>query len=384
MAATPQSASAVEVIPVASESDWAAFFAVPEQIYHNDPHYVPPLRAEVERQLSPQSSFLTYGQFEAFLAHQDGQPVGRVVASINHRLNQGQDQKLGLFGYFECIDDKAVSGALFEAACRWLKEQGCSLVRGPVDLSTHIHCLCLVQGFDDPPTLRMPYNPSYYPGLIEAAGWAKAKDAIAYHYPMVLSHEAAFQRAHRHACAMGVTFRPIRLKGAGFEVDCRSLHRVYSESFSDNWMSTPRTEAEFLEDAKGLRSIVDPKLFPIAEHDGRMIGFWMCLPDYNIPLRHVGGRLNAIGILKMLWYRRQIHRARVFALGVLPDYQRKRWAVAPALIYLGVQGGNARSRPFASAELSWVWEDNQKSRSIIESSGGVPSKTYRLYERSLD
>jgi len=32
-----------------------------------------------------------------------------------------------------------------------------------------------------------------------------------------------------------------------------------------------------------------------------MVGFWMGLPDYNIALRHVGGRLDLPGILKLLW-----------------------------------------------------------------------------------
>ncbi len=372
-----------EVTRVTSRRDWADFLDLPAMIHRGDPNWVPPLRREIAAQLSPESSFLNYGTFQAFLARRRGRTIGRIVAAINHRLNESENKAIGLFGYFECIDDKAVAQSLLEVACTWLRGHGCIIARGPVNLSTHINCLLLVDGFGDAPYLRMPYNPRYYPALVEAAGWRKAKDAIAYDYPMVLDSEAAFARGYRHAKAMGVRFRPIRLDGKGFEADCRSLHRVYAESFSANWMATPRTEEEFLEEAKGLRKIVDPNLFPIAEHNGRMIGFWMALPDYNIALRRINGRLDAFGLAKMLWYRRKIDRARVLALGVLPEYQRGRWAVAPALIYLGMDGSAKGRKHYRRAELSWVWEDNKKSRSIIESSGGAHYKTYRLYERDL-
>jgi hypothetical protein len=34
-------------------------------------------------------------------------------------------------------------------------------------------------------------------------------------------------------------------------------------------------------------------------------------------------------------------------------------------------------------EMSWILEHNSGMRNIIESLGGVPYKTYRLYEKAL-
>ena len=34
-------------------------------------------------------------------------------------------------------------------------------------------------------------------------------------------------------------------------------------------------------------------------------------------------------------------------------------------------------------ELSWILEDNMPMRRIIENLGGVPYKTYRMYERAI-
>ena len=133
-----------------------------------------------------------------------------------------------------------------------------------------------------------------------------------------------------------------------------------------------------------MRRIADAALLPVAEHDGGMIGFWMGLPDYNMALRHVGGRLDTIGILKLLWHRRGIDRARVMATGVVPQYQNRRWAVGPALVYLGMKGGFEKRRPYRRAELSWVWADNRRSRNLIEGAGGIAYKTFRLYEKTLN
>ena len=63
---------------------------------------------------------------------------------------------------------------------------------------------------------------------------------------------------------------------------------------------------------------MDPAIFWIAEYAGKMIGFFMALRDYNIPLMHVHGKLGLIGVLQLLWYRRKIDQARVFAICALP------------------------------------------------------------------
>lgn len=112
-----------------------------------------------------------------------------------------------------------------------------------------------------------------------------------------------------------------------------------------------------------------------------MIGFLMGLPDYNIALKHVNGKLNWLGMLKFLWYRRQINQGRVIAICSLPAYRHQ--MVPLALVYLGMQGGLHKRTPYRRAELSWVYEDNWPSRKIIEAAGATITKTYRIYEKAL-
>nr|WP_242036625.1 hypothetical protein [Leptolyngbya sp. FACHB-321] len=383
--ATTGSAIAVQIIPVttATEQEW--FLDVPAVVYANDPNWVPPIRSSIAKQLAPTNPFLQYGRLQQFVAvnRQQGNPslLGRIVAAVNDRLIAREGQKVGLFGYFECVPDFAVAKALLDAACEWLRDQGMSTVRGPIDLSTHNNCLFLVDGFDSPPMMMMPYNPPHYPQFVEQDGWQKAKDAYAYNFPLDKPLSPEFEKGYRIALKSGVTFRPLRTKGDGFEQDCISLYNLFTKAFSNNWSSTPRTQEEFLEEAKDLQSLVDPDVFPIAEYNGEMIGFWMGLPDYNIALKHINGKLNWLGILKFLWYRRQIDQGRVVAICSLPEFRRK--MVPLGLIYLGMQGGIQKGKPYKRAELSWVYEDNYPSRKLIEASGGTIYKTYRIYEKAL-
>jgi len=372
---------AFEIRTVATTADSDRFLRVPDRVYARDPNWVPPLRSSIAKQFAAENPFLQYGKLQQFIAVRSGseEPVGRIVAAVNQRLVEREGQ-IGLFGFFECIDDFAIAHSLFQAASQWLKAQGMTKVRGPIDLSTHNNCLFLVDGFDQP-LLMMPYNPSYYARLMEQDGWQKAKDAYAYDLPLDRPLAAEFERSYQIAAKSGVSFRQIRLKGEGFEQDCRSLYHLFTKAFANNWSSTPRTEAEFLEEAKSLQDLVDPDIFWMAEYEGEMIGFFMALPDYNVALKHVDGRLNWLGILKFLWYRRQIDVARVIAICALPEHRRR--LVPLALIYLGMQGGVQKRRPYKRAELSWVYEDNLPSRKVIEATGAKIYKTYRIYEKSL-
>lgn len=378
---TASNLSVVEIRTVSTPQEMELFLDVPQLVYAGDPNWVAPFRSSVAKQFLPDNPFFEYGRLQQWIALRGNQAVGRIVAAINDRLIEREGQNVGLFGYFECIEDFDVAQALLDTACQWLRQQGMTLARGPINLSTHNGCLLLVDGFDTPPSILMPYNPPYYPQLIEQDSWHKAQDAYSYYLSLdsVLPHE--FERAYHVACRSGITFRPVRTKGEGFETDARNIYRLTTQMFANNYSSTPRTEEEFLEEARSMQSLLDPDIFPIAEHNGQMIGYWMGLPNYNIALKHVNGKLDWIGTLKFLWYRRQINQGRVVLFCALPEYRRK--MVPLALIYVGMQGGIKKGKPYKQAELGYVFENNSASRKLVEASGGTIYKTYRIYEKAL-
>jgi hypothetical protein len=371
--------------PVTTPQEQEMFLDVPWRVYADDPNWVPPLRSSIAKEFKPDNPFFQYGRLQQFIAMRPGEKgeevIGRVVAAVNDRLIEKEGQKVGLFGYFECIEDFSVAQALLQTACDWLRQQGMTLVRGPIDLSTHNRCLFLVDGFDSPPMIMMPYNPPYYPQFMEQDGWQKGKDAYSYDFSAETVLTQQFKKGYDIAVRSGIQFRPIRTQGAGFDEDVRSLYHLFTQAFANNYSSSPRTLEEFIDEAQDLKTLVDPDIFPIAEYNGEMVGFWMALPDYNQVLKHLNGKLGLWGTLKFLWYRRQINQARVLVICSLPEYRRK--MVPLALIYLGMRGGVNKSKSYQRAELGHIYEDNEPSRKLTETAGGKIIKTFRIYEKSL-
>ena len=71
-------------------------------------------------------------------------------------------------------------------------------------------------------------------------------------------------------------------------------------------------------------------------------------------------------------------------MGMRKKYQNTR--LGPALAFLTIQAlyEPAMKRKMEQVEMSWILEQNQGMRNIIEKVGGVASKKYRMYRKALD
>ena len=177
------------------------------------------------------------------------------------------------------------------------------MLRGPASFSVNDECGLLVDGFDTPPTLMMPHNPRYYLPLLERAGFAKAKDLWVYeggderHYVPVPERLARGTELIRQR--MGITIRPLDMKNFNGEVE--RIKELYNAAWEKNWGFVPMTDHEIDHLAEQFKPVVIPELVPIAEKDGRVIGFGITLPDLNVVFRSEPlGRLFPM-ILKLLW-----------------------------------------------------------------------------------
>jgi hypothetical protein len=167
--------SEIKVSQVRSRADRNAFIRFPWRIYENDPAWVPPLIIERKRFFDrKRHPFYEHGDATLFLARQNGEIVGRIMASDDANYNAAHKSNVGCFGLFESIDDRAVAESLFAAATNWLRQKGRNEIMGPIDYSTNYVCGLLIDGFQHPPTLLTAHNPPYYAPLIEGCGFAKA------------------------------------------------------------------------------------------------------------------------------------------------------------------------------------------------------------------
>jgi len=172
--------SSVEIRPVQGRREREAFIGLPWRLYAHEDIWVPPLRFERRQFLDPRKNpFFQHAQVQLFLARRDGRVVGRISAHVDANLNAFQDNRWGLFGFFECEDDPAVAVALLDAAEQWLRARGRDRMVGPMDFGTNDEAGLLVDGFDRPPIFLTNWHHPYYQRLLEEAGaLTKAQDLL--------------------------------------------------------------------------------------------------------------------------------------------------------------------------------------------------------------
>jgi len=377
---------AVEVREVVSRRDRRAFLLLPWRLYASDPVWVPPLLKGMRATLDPKRNpVFRHAEIRLFVAWRAGRPVGRISATVDSLHNEYRYKKTGFWGYFETENEAAVAGALLDRAAADLRERGMTEMQGPLSPSSHGQCGLLVEGFDEPPAVSMPYNPAYYPDLVEEAGLKSVEELYGYHitFDNLGPGSEMMQRLERLARGIrrrhpDLTVRPIDM--AHYETALLALGKLADTALEENTDHVPFTEEEMRSMAREVQGIIDPDLVLLAELDGAPVGCVFGLPDINPLLRKINGRLFPFGWLKFLLGKRSIRSARIIGWAALAEYRHM--GVMPLLMYNLIR--NAQRRGYRDAELSWIAEENIKAfRTLERAIAPRLSKRYRIYARDL-
>jgi hypothetical protein len=366
--------------PVLTKRDERAFIRFQWVPYRGNPCWVPPLLMDRRRLIDRgKNPFYKHSSLAMWLAERDGAIVGRIGAIVNENHIKEHNEKVGFFGFFECLDDREASNTLFQTACRWLKEQGMEAVRGPANPSVNDEYGLLIEGFDLPPTIMMPYNLPYYARLIEDAGLKKIKDLFAYEMNSTrVFTDKLVRGAEIVKKRTGLTIRTIDM--SHFEREVKLIRELYTRGWSRNWGEVPMTEEEFAALAKDLKMVIEPRIVIIAEIKGKPVGFGLSLPDYNqILIKNRRGYLLP-ALIRLLLFKKRVRFSRVLVLGVLPEYMNT--GIGGTLFY--ELGRRSVEAGYPSGEASWVLEDNVMMTRGAEMMNGVLWKKYRLYQKPLD
>ena len=365
---------------VSSRRDLRDFIRYPLRLYRDDPCFVPHLLWERKQFFSPKNPIFEFTEVAYFLARDErGELAGRVTAHVNRRHNECWNEKTGFFGFFECVKDIEVARALMQAAEQWLLERGMTLVRGPFNFSTNEECGFLAEGFDKLPMFMMPYTKPYYLQFMEAQGYQPVKNLLAYDYSWkgaIPEYLVKFSKRVREKT--GVTIRQMDL--AHFEKDVETAFEIYNAAWVRNWGFVPMTAEEFRYAAETLKPILDPAVALIAEKDGRPVAFSLSLPNYNVLLKRMRGRILPLGPLYLVFGRSLMDRIRVIILGVIGEYRNRGIDV---LLYHDTFYNGVLKRGYWGCEMSWVLEDNVMMNRAMVRMGAVVQKVYRVFEKQL-
>ena len=371
------------VAPVSGKKDLDAFLQLPYRIYADDPHYVYPLLTQVKEFLDRRKNpFFKHAETGLWLARRDGEVIGRIGACVDRYHNEHWHEQTGFFGFYECIDDAAVSRELLDTARGWLRKRGMAVMRGPLNFTTnHDNPGLLIDGEPGSPVTGMAYNPAYYRTHLESYdGLDKCKDLWAWQVKAEEIKVSERMAKATRSVLKGETdliVRPINKKDFRKEVEV--IRSLYNDCWHENWGFIPMDPEEFYFSAKEMKTMVNENLLLIAEWRGEPIGFCMTIPDFNLAMKRVRGKLFPFGILKFLMDRKKITYARTLLLGVLPEHRRKGVDLMMVLrsYKAAVRGG------IVAGECSWILEDNTAMNNILEKLGARIYRTYRIYDLPL-
>lgn len=374
---------AAYVKPVDTPEDRELFIRLPWHIYHNDPCWVPPLLEDMRQKLDAEKNpYWKNAQHQCWLAFREGRAVGRICAILDD--NTQIPQTIGVFGFFECENDREAASLLFAAAESWLAAKGASIVRGPFNPTINEEPGFLVEGFNIRPVLMTGHTPRYYLDLAAACGYRYYNDLVARRY--ILNRQRSFSKECPekllHIAARVEKRKDVRIR----RLDKRNWHNeialacdLYNQSLAALRDFSPVPQEDFQQIAQGMKQIIDPRMALIAEVGGRPAGFALALPDVNQALQKADGKSDPISLLRVLTQMQHLERVSFKMLMILPEFQGRG---IEALLIRNVARRIWR-KGYKEVDMSLAGDENFKSNRFQSSLGFSTYLRYRLFEKDL-
>lgn len=123
----------IEIRKINTHKEIDEFIDFRTELYKDDPNAVPYLFMDEKDTLSrDRNPSFDFCEAEYYMAYRNGKAVGRVAAIINNKANKRWGQKNVRFGWFDFIDDRAVSMALINKVCEYGLSKGMDTIIGPM------------------------------------------------------------------------------------------------------------------------------------------------------------------------------------------------------------------------------------------------------------
>jgi hypothetical protein len=368
-----------KIIEVTDKNLLNNFINFPYALYPKNSCWVPPLLLEQKEFYNPKKNpFYNHSKVKLFLCYKNNKIAGRISAIINYNFNKYHNtDKIGFWGSFETINDNNVVKLLFNKIKVFFHEHNINIIRGPFTFSTNEISGLLIDNFDKYPSFMMPYNFDYYENLLLDNGHKKAKDLYAYFIPADVYKKIFEYDISKFIKKYKLKSKVIDFKNVKYEI--KNIHKIYNEAWADNWGFIPMDENEFDKMGKELKMLLKPEDILFTYSDNELAGFIFAIPDLNVILNKINGKLLPTGIFKLLFGINKIHQSRVMTMGVKKKFRRR--AVDIQMIQKMIQ---LKGRQYSvGSELSWILEDNFLMKKILEKMGAYISKTYRVFEKEI-
>ena len=216
-----------------------------------------------------------YFSLHKFIVYNASKPVARFAITIY------PEDRTAYLGFFECVDDKKTAKAVFNAAENFAITHGYKRIVGPVNASFWIRYRLKINKFNKRPYTGEPYNKDYYQRLFEINGYT-----ICDHYTSNQYKPAHYEYINKEYLGKYDEFiqKGYKIRNLDMEKYDESLAELYdliTVLYSDFPVFKNLTKNDFLAVFDNYRKIIDPKMVKLGYKDGKMVGFFVSIPNYH-------------------------------------------------------------------------------------------------------
>ena len=317
----------ISIKRITTNKDYVAFVKFPFELYNNNPYWVPPIINEevetIDRKINPvyQNSSARF-----FLAYKKGVIVGRIAAIVNWiEIKEIKKNKVR-FGWFDVIDDIAVSKLLLEQVIYFGKKHKLDHIEGPVGFSNLDKAGLLIKGFEEPSTMITIYNYPYYATHLKELGFSLLAQWVEYEIK-IANFEDSPEKVKRFS---SVIIKRFNLKVLDFKnkkeiipyID--QMFNLLDETYNKLQTFVPIQDYQIEHYKKRYFKYVHKDFVKcVVDKNNRLIAFTITMPSFTRALQRINGKVtffNIYNLLKAMWFN---NRASFYLIGVHPDYQNK-------------------------------------------------------------
>ena len=316
----------ITVKKVRNRRDLRKFVHFPNELYKDNPYYVPQIESMDRDTLTPSKNHafeVCEGQYWLAFDEKDC-VVGRVAAIINRRYNEKVGEKICRFGWIDFIDDNGVSEALMHAVEGYAKEKGMDIVSGPTGFLEFDAAGVLVEGFDQLPTAYGKYNAPYYEKHLLALGFKKEIDFVEFRIivPDVIPERYA-RMAKMVAEKYNLHQAPLSERN---DIDpyldgvFKCLNAAYSNLHGFSELTPGQCE-----DLKKqfLTNINVDYISIVLDSDNTVVGFGVALPSLSKAMQKAKGSLFPFGFVNLLKALKHNDTIDLLLIAINEQYQSK-------------------------------------------------------------
>lgn len=352
------------------------FIRFPFDLYRRDRLWVPPFirdaRAQLDREQNP---FFSHSRGDCFLAERDREILGRIAVLWHRFYNERHHNDTAFFYFFDAVDSVEVAESLFDAARDWAATRGLKRILGPIGFIQPDPPGVLVDGFEHPPALNVPYNFPYYDGLLQGVGLDSHSEYVSGYIDRSYSLAPSIERfADSLKDRNGYVVKSFSSRSEVIDWAPR-VSDLYNEAFSEIDDYYPMRTDEFTTAVKRFVEVVDPKGVKLLLHKDRIIGFIFAFFDISHGLRQARGQLFPLGWYHLWRAFRTTEWGNINGIGLLPEYQN---SGANAILITELTRSLLESQ-FKYFDLVQIKAENLVSFGDMEAIGVKWYKRHRVY-----